>query len=153
MNLNHEDQLDVVILWLKQLNLLDALSFHRKAGQKLTSLATRKRVCEFWHSSCTYSTITWRPVKLRNSDKKYIQADLDFINNVTIISQRNKNIYESNWVITTKPYKQLFNEYLSSNYESPVSLGTFMALKPFYIRSATVNDIELCCCKKLFPAR
>ena len=58
MNLNHEDQLDVVILWLKQLNLLDALSFHRKAGQKLTSLATRKRVCEFWHSSCTYSTIT-----------------------------------------------------------------------------------------------
>ena len=32
MNLNHEDQLDVVILWLKQLNLLDALSFHRKAG-------------------------------------------------------------------------------------------------------------------------
>lgn len=40
MNLNHENQLDVEILSLKQLNLLDAISFLRKptkAGRKLTS--------------------------------------------------------------------------------------------------------------------
>ena len=46
-------------------------------------------------------------------------------------------------MITTKTY----NEYLSSNKESPVSLDTFMAIKPLYIRSMTVNDIEICCCK------
>ena len=45
------------------------------------------------------------------------------------------------------------NECLSSSNESPVSLGTFMALKPFYIRSATVNDFEMCCCKKHLHAR
>lgn len=45
MNINHEDQLDVVMLWLKQLNLLDTLSLFRKptkAGRKFTSLATRR---------------------------------------------------------------------------------------------------------------
>ena len=45
MNLNHEDQLHVVILLLKQLNLLDALgllSKPTKAGRKVTPLATRK---------------------------------------------------------------------------------------------------------------
>lgn len=74
-----------------------------------------------------------RAEKLRVSDKKYIQAGLDFIDIVTIISQRNKIFYESNCknvyicIITT----QLFNEYLSSYSESPVSLCTFMALKPF----------------------
>lgn len=37
-----------------------------------------------------------RAKKLRVSDKKYIQAGLDFIDIVTIISQRNKIFYESN---------------------------------------------------------
>lgn len=32
-------------------------------------------------------------------------------------------------------------------------LGTSMELKPFYIRSATVNDIEMCCYKKHLHAR
>ena len=30
----------------------------------------------------------------------------------------------------------------------PVSLGTLLALKLFYVRSATTKDIEMCCCKK-----
>ena len=34
-----------------------------------------------------------------------------------------------------------------------MSLGTFMTLKPFHIRSATVHDIEMCCCKKDLHAR
>ena len=58
-------------------------------------------------------------------------------------------------MITTKMqlFKQLFNEYLSSNNESPASLGTFMALKPLYIRTVTVNDIEMRCYKKHLHAR
>lgn len=56
-------------------------------------------------------------------------------------------------MITTKEYEQLSNEYLSSNNESLASLGTSMELKPFYIRSATVNDIEMCCYKKHLHAR
>ena len=98
-------------------------------------------------------TITSQPAKLRVPDKRYIQADLVFLDTVTIISQRNKDFCESNWTVTTKTYKQLFNEYLSSNNESTVSLGMIMALKPFYIRSATSNDIEMCCCKKHLHAR
>ena len=56
-------------------------------------------------------------------------------------------------MITTKTYKQLYVEYLTSNNDKHVSMGTFMALKPFYIRSATTNDIEVCCCKKHLHAR
>ena len=136
MNLDCEDQLDVVILWPQQVNLLDALSFFRKptkTGWELTSLATRKIVWEVWHSNCTYSTITLQPAKFSLSNKKYIKAGVDFMDTVTIISQRNNFFNESNWLqlITTKTCKQLFNEYLSSNNESPVSHGTFIALKGY----------------------
>ena len=51
-------------------------------------------------------------------------------------------------MITTKTYKQFHVEYLTSNNNKHISMGTFMALKPFYIRSATTNDIKMCCCKK-----
>ena len=52
-----------------------------------------------------------------------------------------------------KTYKQLYNQYLIQNEECRVSIGTFMALKPFYVKSATANDIEMCCCKKHLHAR
>ena len=34
-----------------------------------------------------------------------------------------------------------------------MSYGSFLALKPFYIRSATTKDLEMCCCKKHLHAR
>ena len=95
-----------------------------------------------------FSTITSWPAKLRVSDKSHIKSELDFINTVNIISQRNRNFYESNWMINTKRYKQFYVEYLTSNNNKHVSMGTFMALKPFYTQSATTNDIKMCCCKK-----
>ena len=74
MNLNHENQLDVEILSLKQLNLPDALDFLKKptkASQKHTSLATRKRVWVFWHQSCTYSIIIPARQKVYSSRSRF----------------------------------------------------------------------------------
>ena len=34
-----------------------------------------------------------------------------------------------------------------------VSYGTFLNLKPFYIRAATTKDFEVCCCKLHLEAR
>ena len=38
MNINHKDQLDIVMLWLKQLNLLDTLTLFRKPTRQVGSL-------------------------------------------------------------------------------------------------------------------
>ena len=50
------------------------------------------------------------------------------------------------------PTRELYKKYLLE-YSNPVSYGTFMALKPFYVRSATTRDIEMCVCKKHLHAR
>ena len=87
------------------MNLYDAFHLQRKsteAGYKLTSIITRTAVWGFWHSNCTFLTITSRPVKLRVSDKSHTQSGLDFIDTENIISKSNRNFYESNWMITIK---------------------------------------------------
>ena len=47
----------------------------------------------------------------------------------------------------------MYHEYLASHSEEHVSYGSFIALKPFHVRSATQNDIEMCCCKLHLHAR
>ena len=56
-------------------------------------------------------------------------------------------------MIVNTTYRELYPEYLTKNKKFPVSLGTFYALKPFYVRSATTSDIEMCCCKMHLHAR
>ena len=108
LNLSDEDQVDVITLSLKKLNLLDVLQFQRKptkAGRKVTPMTVRKSVWEFWHGNSTASTITSRPAKIRVTDKRKIQAGLNFVDTATIIQQRNINFYESHWYIVNVTYK------------------------------------------------
>ena len=156
LNLSDEDQVDVITLSLKKLNLLDVLQFQRKptkAGRKVTPMTVRKSVWEFWHGNSTASTITSRPAKIRVTDKRKIQAGLNFVDTATIIQQRNRNFYESHWYIVNVTYKELYQKYIKDHPNELVSIGTFFALKPFYIRTATTKDIEMCCCKKHLHAR
>ena len=56
-------------------------------------------------------------------------------------------------MVTTLTIKQLYQHYLKENPTKAVSLGNFLALKPFYVRSATSKDIDVCVCKKDLHAR
>ena len=108
---------------------------------------------EFWDNNSSQSTLTFRPAKLKVSDKNKIQIHLDFVDSVKIVQNKRKfNFYESQWVILNCNYHALFMKYISI-HQSPVSKGTSMALKPFYIRSPPTNDIEVCCCKLHLHAR
>ena len=49
--------------------------------------------------------------------------------------------------------KELHRKYITENPTLAVSYGTFLALKPFYVQSATTKDMEMCCCKKHLHAR
>ena len=78
----------------------------------------------------------------------YIQTGLDFIDIVNI-NHWNRAFYESNWMIIEKTYTQLDSEYLiSHNEDCHISWETFMALKPFYIRTPIASHIKICYCKK-----
>ena len=44
-------------------------------------------------------------------------------------------------------------KYITSQPESVVSWGTFLALRPFYVRPATAKDVEVCCSKVHLHAR
>ena len=99
-----------------------------------------------------YNDIKTSKIKSFHNRKK-IQNGLDFVDTVSIVQQRNRNFFLSQWFIINVTIKELFLKYIKSNPEVPVSLGTFLALKPFYVRSATTKDIKICCCKKHSHAR
>ena len=144
------DQLDVIKALVKILDLSDYLKFQSrkpsKAGRRLTPFEHRQSVWEYWHKVSSPSTLTSRPAKLKISDKNKIQSDLEYANTVNIVTnKRGISFYENLWWITQSPLK-LYVEYLATNAYY-VSHGTFLALKPFYMRGATTSDLEMYVCK------
>ena len=69
-------------------------------GRKPISLSTRQFVWDFWHASSIESSDTQRPAKLRKTSWAKLQATLQFPSSVQIISQRNKEFYQSMWRLT-----------------------------------------------------
>lgn len=122
-------------------------------GRKSTPFQTRKLIWEFYHSKSTPSTNTTRPAILKLIDLPRIQVGLDFVSTTTITLRRNKQVYENVWYMLHVTYRELYKLYQESNPLYQVSIGTFRALKPFYVRTRTEKDIEMCCCKIHLHAR
>ena len=55
-------------------------------------------------------------------------------------------------MILDEPIKKLYSMYLKDSGNN-ISYGSFLALKPFYVRGATTKDVEMCCCKDHLHAR
>ena len=55
-------------------------------------------------------------------------------------------------MIVQETVRQLHKEFTETT-EIPASIGTFLALRPFYIRSPKMQDIEMCVCKTHLHAR
>ena len=66
--------------------------------------------------------------------------------------QRGKQFYHAIWMMLHLTY-ELFLKHIKTYPENSVSLGTFRVLKPFYLRTETEKDIEMCCCKLQLHAR
>ena len=47
----------------------------------------------------------------------------------------------------------LYLKYCKENPNLTVSWGTFLAVKPFYVRHTDMKDLEMCCCKLHLHAR
>ena len=67
--------------------------------------------------------------------------------------KRGKQFYENNWMMLHLTYHELFRKYIQTCLENIISEGTFRVLKPFYVRTETEKDIEMCCCKLHLHAR
>ena len=157
LGLSKIDQVDVLTLSLKQLGIYDQIKFTRKptkAGRLLTSLETRQTVWDYWHSNSQESTNTTNLAKLRLTDKSHIQSSLEFMPTVSVIRQRNRLFYQSICKTVQVTYKELYVTYIQNHEEKHhVSWGTFLSLRPFYIKPNTLKEIEMCCCKLHLHAR
>ena len=123
------------------------------AGRKSTPFATRKIVWDFYHKKATPSTNTTPPARLRLTDVPKIQSGLNFVDTTTITLIRNRQFYENVWMMLHCTYYELYVAFLSTHPGVKMLLGTFCALKPFYIRTETEKDVEMCCCKLHLHAR
>ena len=152
-----QDQVEILELLMKKMGPQNEFlrpTQPTKAGRKLTGFETRLKVWEYWHAMSDISTNTSRPAKLKVSEKPKIQADLSFISTVTQMENRcGINFFQSTWQTLSKTYKELYVDYVQSNPDNNVGYGTFLSLRPFYIRPAKKCDIEMCCCKKHLHAR
>ena len=154
LDLTEDDEFDMLKMTLRQLGHLHKFRKNENVkGRKITPLASRKAVWKFWHDKSHPSTITSRPAKLKVSERNKIQEGLDFVDTVTSISQGKRYFFLSHWFITAEPLKPLYAEYKNKYPEFPVSYGTYLSLRPFYVRSVTAKDIEMCCCKQHLHAR
>ena len=91
--------------------------------------------------------------KLRTTERQPIQENLMFKESVIVTKSRNIEYFTSKWFVTHKSVRELYNKYTTSHPDLPVSLGSFLTLKPFYIRQTTTKDIEMCVCKSHLHAR
>ena len=158
---NNSDIIDVVLLSLKNLKLRDELDIalgridtnNKKSGRRVTKFETRKKFWDFYHDNATPSTITSRPAKLKLSERNKIQTGLNFVDTTNIIIMRGKEFYENIWMMLHTTYKELYQKFINTHPDHLVSIGTFFSLKPFYIRTETEKDIEMCCCMLHLHAR
>ena len=124
-----------------------------RRGRKQTKLQTRKVVWDFWHKMSQETSDTQRPAKLRVTNRSRLQSDLTFPPSVKISTQHNRDFFESMWRITYHTYQALHKKFLIKHPEDKVSYGTFLSLKPFFVRPITTRDVEVCCCKQHLHAR
>ena len=155
-DLPEDELIEVLALSLKKLNVLDKFSFTRKpskSGRKLTPFIARKTVWDFWHENSQETTNTHQVAKMRINQKPQIQNGLDFISSVTMVKMRNRDFFQALWKTVTNTYVSLYLKYCKEHPEFPISWGTFLALKPFYVRHTSQKDLEMCCCKLHLHAR
>lgn len=127
------------------------------AGRPAISLEMKNVVWKFWHDNSVPSTLTSRPAKIEARKRPSIQSDLDYVDTVTTeYTNRKVQLYKGCWRIVKDTYHNMHNMYTEhcKSTDSPsVSYGTFITLKPFYIKHATAKDIEYCVCKQHLVAR
>ena len=161
-NLNDKnDIVNVLVLSAKNLNVYNKLMVvianeqysTSKVGRPMTAYSTRKLIWEYYHENATPSTLTSRPAKLKVSERSKIQVGLDFVDTTTIVLKRKKQFFENNWMMLHKTYQEIYTCYILQHPMNRVCNGTFFSLKPFYIRTETEKDIEMCCCKLHLHAR
>ena len=145
-DLTTEEQMDVLTLATKQLGIYESYKFQRKptkAGRKQLPIETRKTVWDFWHCNefIIESTLTSRQAKLRVSNRSKIQDGLNFYSPASTIIQQSREFYEAPWSIFQNTLKELYCIYVTRNPDQHVSWGTFNAIKPFYVCTATSKDI------------
>ena len=90
---------------------------------------------------------------MKVSNRPKLQSNLDFVDTTTNVLIRNKQCYENVWMMLHCTYYELYNDYIMAHPDNKVSLGTFRTLKPFYMRTETEKDVEMCCCKLHLHAR
>ena len=143
-----EDIVQVLIKTAKTLNMYRNLenavnglsndNLRNSGGRPLTPFRIRKHIWDYYHANSTPSTLTSRPASLRVSERGKIQMGLDFVDTKVIVSKRNVDFYENNWMMLHKTYLELYLSYISEYPMNRVSKGTFFALRPFFIRFSLI---------------
>ena len=150
------DNTKIICMALKQMGIYDDVknemnsnktTLDSNVNEARLSIELRKKVWDFYHKEATCSTNTSRPAVLKVDARPPAQSHLEFHDKTVIVSKRNKSYWQSPWLIHEKTLRQLFSEFLSENQLSKLSWGSFLKLKPFYVREPSPKDVEMCVCK------
>ena len=82
-SISKEDQIVVINLALKQLNLYNCYKIRgieSKAGTRLAPFKICETVCNFWHKESCFSTLMSRTAKVRLAHQPNIHLNLNLVN-------------------------------------------------------------------------
>ena len=130
-------------LGITEKKLMRTFTKDEKRGRKQMPKELREQIWNFWHENSTASTITTRPTKVKVNKIPNLQTDLQYhsvAENIT--NKRNIKMVNSPWLIANETYRILLSKF-RDQYDSLVSMGTFLSLCPFYVRAPNSKDIEM----------
>ena len=149
-------------LWLADalnVDLNDLISFIKYAeddpstftprGRTFLSVDVRQSAYNFWKVNSEISVHRSNGRHLVNISKENLLnqvADLVDDGLKTVETKRGPQI-QAHKRITTKPYRSLHKDF-QQLYNSTISYGTFINVKPFYVSRPTEKETEMCLCSK-----
>ena len=117
--------------------------------QKFISIHERKSAYNFWKVNSEISIHRSNGRHLANISKENLLnqvADIHDVDTTTVDTKRGPKL-QAHRRVATNSYKSLHQDF-QKLYNSNMSYGSFINLKPFYISRPTEKETEMCLCSK-----
>ena len=108
--------------------------------------AFTKAVIHYFSKLIKDARCTQRKANISKENLQNQVADIHDVDTTTADSKRGPKLQAHRWV-TTNSYKRLHQDF-QKLYNSNISYGSFVNLKPFYISWPAKKETELCLCSK-----
>ena len=121
-----------------------------RGGRSFLSKELRLDVYEYWIANSEVSvqrSNNRHLIKVSMYNVREQIADIISDTNIEKVQTKRGEKLQANRCVTNKTYEQIYRNWKDERNMN-ISIGSFLNLKPFYVTTATVKEMEMCLCGK-----